>query len=158
MTVHREKRRVPWSADDMFALVADIERYPEFLPWCSALRVLDRPAADAGKEVVLAEMEISFKVHRERFKTQVTLDRAARTIAIAYIDGPFRYLKNDWRFTDDPGGGSTVDFFIDFEFKSRALQMLIGFVFNEAVRRMIGAFETRARALYGASARAPSAT
>ena len=155
MTVHREKRRVPYAADDMFALVADIERYPEFLPWCSNLRILERGEED-GLPYLLAEMTISFKIHRERFRTRVGLDEANRQIHITYIDGPFRYLNNDWTFIPSEDGISVVDFFIDFEFRSRGLQVLIGFVFNEAVRRMIGAFEGRARVLYGKRGRVRS--
>ena len=147
MTQHRERRTLPYPADDMLGLVANIERYPDFIPWCRSMRILSREMRD-GKEIVTAEMGISFKVYRERFTSEVTSDRAARTISIRYLDGPFRYLNNDWAF-EETEDGCIVDFFIDFEFKSRTLQMLIGLVFEEAVRRMIGAFEARARVLYG---------
>ena len=148
MTVHREKRRVPYAAEEMFALVADVEQYPDFLPWCSELRVLERTKS-GDEETLIADMTVSFKIHREKFRTRVTLRPDDRKINIEYIDGPFKYLQNDWSFEPDPRAGSVIHFHIDFEFKNRGLQMLIGFVFNEAVRRMIGAFEGRAKALYG---------
>ncbi len=150
MPTHAEKRIMPYSAEQMFGLIADIERYPEFLPWCAAARVRSRtPLPDGAGEVVDAELVISFKVFRERFGSRVTLRPDARQIDVEYLDGPFKYLRNHWKF--DPRGESCeVDFFVDFEFRSAILQKLIGLVFNEAMQRIVRAFERRADALYGA--------
>ncbi len=148
MPTHAEKRRLPHSARQMYELVADVARYPEFLPWCSAVRIRARRPVAEG-EIVEADLVISFKVFRERFGSRVTLRPAECRVDVEYLDGPFRYLNNHWQFTDLPEGGSEVDFFVDFEFSSRTLQAVIGIVFNEAVRRMVRAFEDRANALYG---------
>ena len=147
MAEHCEQRRLPYAPDLIFDLVADVERYSEFLPWCEKLTVLSRERR-GDEELLVAEMTVAFKVYRERFKTEVTLNRHARTISVAYLKGPFKRLANEWRFTPD-GDGTMVDFFIAFEFKSRALQMLVGLLFEEAFRRLVAAFDARARALYG---------
>ncbi len=149
MPTHAEKRRMPYSADQMFALIADVASYPEFLPWCSGCRIRSRTPGPDGTEVVEADLIISFKLFREQFGSRVTLDPAAKKIDVAYMEGPFRYLNNHWRF--DPVGEDAcdVDFFVDFEFRSRALQAVIGIVFNEAMRRIVRAFEHRAEQLYG---------
>lgn len=153
MPVHRETRDLPYGADEMFALVADVERYPEFLPWTAAARIRSRKPEvgpeGAGAEVIEADLVISFKVFRERFGSRVRLDPAARVIDTEYLDGPFRYLKSRWSFAPLPDGGCHVDFFVDFEFRNRVLQGVIGIVFNEAMHRIVKAFEDRARALYG---------
>ncbi|MBX2854752.1 MAG: type II toxin-antitoxin system RatA family toxin [Rhodobacteraceae bacterium] len=150
MPTHSEKRRVPYTPDQMYQLVADIERYPEFLPWTSACRVRSRsPLPEGGGEVVEADLVISFKVFRERFGSRITLRPEARTIDVEYLDGPFKYLKNHWYFSENEDGSATVDFFVDFEFKNILLQRLIGLVFNEAMQRVVRAFERRAEALYG---------
>ena len=151
MPVHRETRDLPYGADEMFALVADVERYPEFLPWTAAARIRSR-RADGAAEVIEADLVISFKVFRERFGSRVRLDRAARMIDTEYLDGPFRYLKSRWSFAPLPDGGCHVDFFVDFEFRNRVLQGVIGIVFNEAMHRIVKAFEDRAKALYGGRA------
>lgn len=148
MPTHAEKRRLPHTARQMYELVADVARYPEFLPWCSAARIRDRRQVGED-EIIEADLVISFKVFRERFGSRVTLHPAACRIDVEYLDGPFKYLNNHWKFTDLPDGGCEVDFFVDFEFRSRTLQAVIGVVFNEAVRRMVRAFEDRADALYG---------
>lgn len=148
MPTHAEKRRLPHTARQMYELVADVARYPEFLPWCSAARIRDRRQVGED-EIIEADLVISFKVFRERFGSRVTLHSAACRIDVEYLDGPFKYLNNHWKFTDLPDGGCEVDFFVDFEFRSRTLQAVIGVVFNEAVRRMVRAFEDRADALYG---------
>lgn len=154
MPTHAEKRTVPYTPDEMYALIADVGRYPEFLPWCAAARVREtRPLEDGAGTVVDADLIISFKVYRERFGSRVTLRPQARTIDVEYLDGPFRYLRNHWRFLDAPGGGCEIDFFVDFEFRSAILQKLIGLVFTEAMHRIVRAFEKRAEALYGARAR-----
>lgn len=148
MPTHAEKRTMPYSAAQMYALVADVSAYPDFLPWCSAARIRSR-RADGAREVIEADLVISFKVFRERFGSRVTLDPGACRIDVEYLDGPFRYLNNHWQFTALPDGGCEVDFFVDFEFKSSVLQAVIGVVFNEAMQRIVRAFEDRAKALYG---------
>lgn len=128
----------------MFDLVADIESYPEFLPWCVGARIRERKG-----NVVIADLIIGFKMFRERFTSEVTLNEAECRIDVRYTEGPFRYLNNHWIFEDHPKG-TAIDFYVDFEFKSRILQRVIQTLFHEAVRRMVAAFEARARALYGA--------
>ncbi|SNB61098.1 coenzyme Q-binding protein COQ10 [Arboricoccus pini] len=145
MPVHSEKRRLPYTPEQVFNVVAEVDKYPEFLPWCKACRITRRQG-----DVFFADLIVSFKVYRERFTSKVVLDHP-RQIDVEYIDGPFRYLKNRWRFEEDGEGGCIVDFFVDFEFKSRILQGLIGLLFNEAVQRMVRAFEERANELYGPS-------
>jgi coenzyme Q-binding protein COQ10 len=135
----------------MYALVADIERYPEFLPWCTALRVRDR-AQENGQEVLMADMTVAFKALQERFASRVILDPEARRIDVEYIDGPFRSLVNNWRFEPGDAGGVVVDFFIDFDFRSRALGLVMSAVFSRAVEKIVQAFEERARAVYGTPA------
>jgi coenzyme Q-binding protein COQ10 len=150
MPTHAETRIVPYSADEMFALIADVGRYPEFLPWCAAARVRgSRPLPDGNGEVIEADLVVSFKVYRERFGSRVTLRPADRRIDVEYLDGPFRYLKNHWSFEPRGSEESEVDFFVDFEFRSTILQKLIGLVFHEAMQRIVRAFERRAAALYG---------
>ena len=149
MPYHAEKRIVPYTPAQMYALIADVETYPEFLPWCAASRIRARHKT-AGEEVLDVDLVISFKVFRERFGSRVTLRETANEIDVAYIDGPFKYLNNHWRFHDHPRG-CEIDFSVDFEFKSRTLQMLIGVVFNEAMQRVVRAFERRAAELYGTS-------
>ncbi len=148
MPSHSEKRNVPYSAQQMYDLVADVEKYPEFLPWNAAARIRSRSPFDGG-EVMEADLVISFKVFRERFASRVTLWPARKRIDTEYLDGPFRYLKSHWDFTDLPEGGCAVDFHVDFEFRNAILQKIIGIVFNEAMMRIVRAFERRAEALYG---------
>ncbi|MHA1601269.1 MAG: type II toxin-antitoxin system RatA family toxin [Alphaproteobacteria bacterium] len=143
MPTHTEKRVMPYTPQQLFDLVADIERYPEFLPWCVAVRICER------KEYSLvSEMVIGFKMFRERFTSRVKLDPDGRRIDVAYAEGPFKYLTNYWIFEEHPQG-CTIDFYVEFEFRSKLLQKLIEALFHEAVRRMVRAFEIRARALYG---------
>jgi len=139
---HAEKRVLPFSAEQLFDLVADVERYPEFLPWCQATRITRREG-----NVFYSDMVIGFKMVRERVTTRVTLDRPRR-IDVDYLRGPMRHLNNHWVFVPQPNGDCLIDFFVDFELRSPLLDRLIGALFNEAVRRMVGAFETRARRLY----------
>ena len=148
MPTHAEKREMPYSADEMYALIADIGAYPEFLPWCAAARIRSRKPTEAG-EVIDADLVISFKLFRERFGSRVTLRPDKREIDVAYLDGPFRYLNNHWTFRPISETRCEVDFFVDFEFRSRTLQAIIGVVFNEAMQRIVRAFEARAAALYG---------
>ena len=144
MPQHRETRHLPYSPEQMFDLVADVARYPEFLPWVSAMRV----RRDTPTET-LADMIVGFKGLRETFTSRVEKTRAD-TIRVDYVDGPLRYLRNEWRFRPE-GEGCAVDFLVDFAFKNRVFEMLAGQVFGQALKRMIGAFETRADALYGSS-------
>jgi coenzyme Q-binding protein COQ10 len=143
MPTHAEERVLPYTPEQLFALVAEVERYPEFLPWCVGARIKER-----RPDLIVADLIIGFRMFRERFTSRVSLDRPRR-IDVAYADGPFRYLNNHWTFAPHPEG-CRVDFFVDFEFKSRLLQKVIEVLFGEAVRRMVGAFEKRARDLYGA--------
>ena len=150
---HKDSRILPYTADQMYALVADIERYSEFLPWNTAARILLRRPGHDGSEMVEADLVISFKVFRERFGSRVTLWPAEKRIDTEYLDGPFKYLKSGWSFADLPQGGCKVDFFVDFEFRNAILGKVIGVVFGEAMSRIVRAFEDRARALYGARPR-----
>lgn len=153
MPSHSENRVMPYSARQMFDLVADVARYPEFLPWNSAARIRARkPGPRPGTELIEADLVISFKVFRERFGSRALLDPEANRVETEYLDGPFKYLKSHWQFTDRAGGGCDVAFFVDFEFRNAILQGVIGVVFDEAMRRIVKAFEDRARALYGAAA------
>ncbi|AGB71117.1 MULTISPECIES: type II toxin-antitoxin system RatA family toxin [Rhizobium] len=140
-------RPVPHSPDQMFDLVADVERYPEFLPLCEALTIRSRKERD-GKSLLVADMTVGYKAIRETFTTQVLLNKAERAIDVKYIDGPFKYLDNRWRFTPSENGGCSIDFFIDYEFKSRILGALMGSMFDRAFRMFTDAFETRANKIY----------
>ncbi|MDL2398611.1 type II toxin-antitoxin system RatA family toxin [Rhizobium mayense] len=140
-------RPVPHSPDQMFDLVADVERYPEFLPLCEALTVRNRKERD-GKILLVADMTVGYKAIRETFTTQVLLNKLERAIDVKYIDGPFKYLDNRWRFTPSENGGCSIDFFIDYEFKSRILGALMGSMFDRAFRMFTDAFETRAKKIY----------
>lgn len=148
MPTHSETRLLPHTAQQMYDLVADVAAYPKFLPWCSAARIRSI-TPDGNTRVMLADLVISFKVFRERFGSRVTLHDADKKIVTEYLDGPFKYLKSTWEFRDTDGG-CEVSFFVDFEFKSAILQGVIGVVFNEAMHRIVRAFEKRAEALYGA--------
>lgn len=150
MPTHSETRTLPYSAQQMYDLVADVARYPQFLPWCAAARIRQIvPDGDARR--MEADLVISFKVFREKFGSRVMLYDADRKIETEYLDGPFRYMKSNWAFRDVEGG-CEVDFFVDFEFRNAVLQGIIGVVFNEAMQRIVRAFERRADALYGRGA------
>ena len=142
MPTYAEKKRLAYTPEQMFDLVADVRRYPEFLPWCVGAAIISR-----NEQELIADLTIGFKMFRETFRSRVTLERPSH-VHVEYLTGPFRYLNNHWRFAPIPGG-TEIDFFVDFEFKSRLLQTVIGTVFNEAVRLMVRAFERRAMALYG---------
>ena len=146
MPTHSEIRRMPYSADEMYALIADVDAYPKFLPWCAGCRVRGRRMAGAA-EIVDADLIISFKVFRERFGSRVVLWPEQKKIDTEYIDGPFRYMRSNWAF-EDAEGGCNVTFFVDFEFRNAILQGIIGVVFNEAMQRIVRAFERRAAELY----------
>jgi len=152
MPQHRENRHLPYTATQIWDLVADVARYPEFLPWTAAARIRSRsplPGRGAGAELMEADLVISFKVFRERFGSRVRLIPAENRIETDYLDGPFRYLHSWWQIDPDPAGGCQVRFEVDFEFRNRVLQAVIGLVFDEAMRRIVGAFESRAENLYG---------
>jgi len=143
MPTHAERRHLPYRADQLFALVADIERYPEFLPWCRAARIRKREGT-----VIIADLVIGWRMIRERFTSRVALKDPDR-IDVTYHEGPFKYLDNHWIFEPQPDGSCILDFYVDFEFHSRVLQKAMTLLFNEAVRRMVQAFEARAKVLYG---------
>jgi len=143
MPSHAEQRQLPYQPAQLFDLVADIESYPQFLPWCRAARIVER-----RPECVTADLIIGFKMFRETFTSVVSLGPPER-IDVEYVRGPLKHLTNRWRFLPD-ATGCIVDFYVDFAFRSRLLEGLIGTVFGEAVSRMVGAFEVRADALYGA--------
>ena len=150
MPTHAQKLFMPYTPDQLFDLVADVGRYPEFLPWNTAARIRARRPGASGSEVVEADLVISFKVFRERFGSRVTLWPETKRIDTEYLDGPFKYLRSGWSFADLPEGGCKVEFFVDFEFRNAILGKVIGVVFGEAMMRIVRAFEDRAKALYGA--------
>lgn len=132
----------------MFDLVADVEAYPQFLPLCEGLRIRRRSRTDEGLEILVADMTVGFKAIRETFTSRVTLDRPRLKIFVEYVDGPFSRLDNRWTFKED-GTGCLVDFYIDYEFRSRTLGLLMGSMFDHAFRRFSEAFEQRADKVYG---------
>lgn len=142
------KRRVRHAATDMFDLVADVEKYPQFVPLCSALTVKTRAEKD-GRTVLVADMTVAYKVIRETFTSRVTLDRQSLTILVEYLDGPFKRMQNRWTFYSVEPKVCDVEFFIDYEFRSRTLAMLMGAMFDAAFRRFAVAFEQRADEIYG---------
>jgi coenzyme Q-binding protein COQ10 len=150
------KRRVHHSASQMFDLVADVERYPEFVPLCHSLRIRERTPKPDGTEVVIADMTVSFKLVRESFTSQVTLDRPNLKIIVAYLKGPFSNLENRWTFEPKSETECDVGFYIAYEFKSRMLAALMGAMFDAAFQRFAAAFEKRADAVYGKPGTAPS--
>ena len=148
MPRHSEIRALRWTARQMYDLVADVASYPEFLPWTAAARV--RSVTDNGDhQVMLADLVVSFKLFRERFGSQVTLWPDALRIDTEYLEGPFRHMNSRWDFADRPDGGCDVHFDVDFEFRSRLLSGAAGLFFNDAMTRIVRAFETRAADLYG---------
>ncbi|MDB5701971.1 MAG: type toxin-antitoxin system RatA family toxin [Sphingomonadales bacterium] len=142
MPAHREKKFLPHTPEQMFDLVADVGKYADFLPWVSAVRV----RSDSPTEMV-ADLIVGFRALRERFTSRVTKDRAV-CIKVDYIDGPLKFLRNDWHFAPAPGG-CTIDFSVEFAFKNRMFEAIAGQMFDAALRKMINAFETRATVLYG---------
>jgi len=144
-------RRNAHAPEKMFALVADIEKYPEFLPLCTGLTVRSRREKD-GRTLLVADMSVGYKAIRESFTTQVFLRPDERLIDVKYVDGPFKYLQNHWRFDAAQGGGTEVHFFIDYEFKSRILSAVMGSMFDRAFRMFADAFDKRANAIYGTPA------
>jgi coenzyme Q-binding protein COQ10 len=145
MPRHSETRHLPYTADQLFDMVADVARYDEFLPWVVAVRV-----RSSSETETVADLVVGFNAFKERFTSRVTKRRPTQ-ITVDYIEGPLKYLKNEWRFEAAPEGGTNVFFSVDFAFKSRIFETLAGRMFDRALRRMTGAFETRAAALYGIS-------
>lgn len=139
-----DHQRSPYTPRQLFALVADVERYPEFLPWCRAARILEHKEGE-----LLAELVISFKGFTESYTSRVVLTPPA-AIDVTMTRGPFEHLVNRWRFTPEGQGGTAIEFFLDFKFRSRLLEALIGGLFEKATRKMAAAFTARADALYGA--------
>jgi len=149
MPTHSESRQLPYSAQQMYALVADVGQYPEFLPWTAAARVRSETQQGDGSTLMEADLVISFKVFRERFASRVVLWPEARKIDTEYLDGPFTPMISNWEFSDT-NTGCEVHFFVDFEFRNRLLQSAAGLFFYEAMQRIVRAFEKRAEDLYGA--------
>ena len=145
MPRHSETKHLPYTPEQLFDLVADVEHYDEFLPWVVAVRVRSSSATET-----IADLVVGFNAFKERFTSRVTKQRA-RHICVDYIEGPLKYLKNEWRFEPAVGGGTEVFFSVDFAFRSRIFEALAGQMFDRALRRMTGAFEARAAALYGIS-------
>ncbi len=143
------RRRVNHSAAEMFDLVADVERYPEFVPLCQSLKVRERTSRPDGTEVVVADMTVSFKLIREHFTSRVTLDRPKLNILVEYLRGPFSSLENRWTFEPKQDDACDVGFYISYEFKSRMLAILMGSMFDTAFQRFAAAFEKRADMVYG---------
>jgi coenzyme Q-binding protein COQ10 len=146
------KRRVRHAAAEMFDLVADVERYPEFVPFCRSLKVRGRGQDEKGRDTIVCEMTIAYKLIRETFTTKVTLDRAELQIIVDYLRGPFKRLENRWRFRDLGEGACDVEFYLHYEFQSRALALVMGAMFEAVFRRFADAFERRADQIYAGSA------
>lgn len=151
MPSFRTVKRVAFAPAEMFAVVADVARYPDFLPLCEGLTVRERRERPDGGAELTATMVVGYKAITERFTTHVTLDPRANEILVRHVDGPFTHLQNRWGFVAAPGGGTDVHFAIDYAFRSPMLGLIVGAAFDKAVRSYTEAFETRARALYGAT-------
>lgn len=147
MPRHHQRTRLPYTAEQMFDLVVDIEKYPAFLPWCVGLRIRSREKLGEA-ELMTADLAIGFKTFRETFTSRVKIDRKARRVDVEYLDGPFRYLHNVWVFEPHDDDSCIVDFSIDFEFRNRVLKLAMNHVFHRAVQHMVGSFEKRAEQLY----------
>jgi coenzyme Q-binding protein COQ10 len=148
---HKETRRLPYTPEQMFDLVADVGRYDEFLPWVAAVRVREN-----DDRVMVADLVVGFNMLREKFTSRVEKERPHR-VHVDYLEGPLAYLTNDWAFQSDGEGGTLVDFSVDFAFRSRIFEALAGQMFDRALRKMIGAFETRAADLYASGTSSSSA-
>lgn len=142
MPTHAEKKRLPYTQEQLFALVADVRKYPEFLPWCRSARITKEEG-----DVFYADLVIGYKLFQESFSSRVHLS-APDAIRVDYLRGPMKRLSNEWHFLPEPDGTCTIDFFVDFEFRNRLFQGLMEVFFNEITRRMVSAFENRARELY----------
>ena len=151
MAVHRVTRILPYRPEELFALVGDVRAYPEFVPWISSMRVSNERETAPGVTALDAEAQVGFAMIKERFATSVSRDANQRLIEVKLIRGPFRHLRNEWRCLPHPAG-TEVDFFIDFEFRSKLLDKLLQQHFDRAAFRLISCFEARAQALYGQAA------
>ena len=148
MISHSENRLLMYSPDDMLRLVSDIEKYPEFIPWCDAVRVNSRSSnITRDFEILDADMMVSFKVFREKFSSKVTINKSAKCISVEYLNGPFKFLRNSWEFVPS-GKNCEVCFEVEFEFRSKTMQRIIGFVFQDSMKKIVKAFEERAAELY----------
>ncbi len=148
MPKHSDKRIFPYDPDQVFDLVADVEAYPEFLPWCVGARLRSHAQNEEGHRMFVSDLIIRFKMFREKFTSRVTLHREGTSIKVEYLDGPFEHLHNEWRFAEHPDG-TELEFEIDFKFRNFVLNKLITQLFEEAVSKMVAAFEARAEELYG---------
>ena len=148
MPTHAERRVLPYTPEQLYGLVADVERYPEFVPLCRAMRVIRR-TKNGERDVVVAQMTVAYKLIRESFTSRVTLDREKLAIFVEYLDGPFSRMENQWRFHPVSETACEVEFFISYEFRSRTLALLMGTVFDAAFRRFASAFEHRADLVFG---------
>lgn len=144
MPTHAERKNLPYTQSQLYELVAGVEKYPQFLPWCLASRITRREG-----DTFYADLIIGYKLVREKFGSKVVCVPQSN-ISVEYLSGPMKYLSNHWEFIAEADGTTTIDFYVDFEFKNPVFQKLMGLFFNEAVRRMVSAFEARARELYGA--------
>ena len=154
MIAHRETRIVPYPAELMYAVVSDVEKYPQFLPFCRATRVRKHGQDTRGRPTIVCEMTIAYKMIHETFTTLVTLDRTEQEIIVDYLRGPFRRLENRWRFRPAGERASEVEFYLMYEFQSRTLGMIMGAMFEHVFRRFADAFERRADQIYGRAAQA----
>jgi len=145
MTTYAEKRNLPYTPEQLFALVADVDSYPDFLPWCKDCSITSR---EEGGDVFFADIVVGYKMIKESFGSKVTLT-SPNHIHVEYLSGPMKYLSNHWKFLREEDGSCTIDFFVDFEFKSKLLQGLMGAFFSDIVQHMVKAFEERAKDLYG---------
>jgi coenzyme Q-binding protein COQ10 len=146
---HHVSKRLPYRPDQLFALVGDVMAYPEFVPWITSMRIWNARGLGEGVEAVDAEAGVGFSFLKERFSTRVRRDTPNRQITVSLLSGPFRQLENRWRFTPAEDGGTTIEFDIDFQFKSRLLDAMLKANFAHAVDRLMGCFEARAASLYG---------
>lgn len=152
MRRHALTKVLPYAPDQLFSLVGDVDRYPEFVPWLTTMRTWNAHEIEPGVNCVNAEAGVGFSFLRETFATRVIRDANERHIGVNLIRGPFRALKNDWRFKPGDGGGTEIDFSIEFEFKSRLLDAFLAANMDRAIDKLIACFEARARALYGVEA------
>ncbi|MHA7772869.1 type II toxin-antitoxin system RatA family toxin [Roseibium sp. M-1] len=150
MPSYTSSHKVNHKADEMFRLVADVERYPEFVPLCQGLHVRGRKELADNRTVLIADMTVAYKLFKETFTSRVELRRDMRTILVEYLDGPFKHLENRWTFEEAGEGACTVGFYINYEFRSRTLGSLMGVMFDKAFRKFSSAFEARADEVYGA--------
>ena len=150
------KRRVQHAAADMFDLVADVDKYPEFVPLCSAMEVRSRVQKENDVSVIVAAMTVAYKMIHQTFTSRVTLDKPRLKILVEYLDGPFKHMENRWTFQPVGERVCDVEFFINYEFRSRTFALLMGAMFDAAFRRFAGAFEQRADAIYGRKRTPPS--